>query len=212
MLRQRVSVSSIDAALSVPPILIPFPVRPTLVDELRSSWLNAIQDHPGSYIDTRWDLWLAEIGWNGNVLWIQHPNVDPNPWGYRPTFPALEKRANEYVARFAASSDLSGGPLYKVWLYLLVDLVGILYLRHPDPRRHVLGALALTAVMYEVTFLFGAMGNQYRYSFPAVAVALVVGCVASRDLVARLAAGRENASPQPVASGADAQTARQLTS
>ena len=184
-LRQRTSVASIDGALFNQPVLIPVPVAGNLVDDLREIWFDAIRDHPAVYLDTRWDLWLQQIGWSADVLWIQHPFVDRNPWGYRPTFPELEQRANRYVSSFASSPSLEGGSVHKVWFYLLLDVAGLLYLKHRDRQRQVLGMMCLTALLYEATFFFGAMGNQYRFSLPAVAIALIIGCVGTRDLIRR---------------------------
>jgi hypothetical protein len=188
LLRSRSTTDSFDDLLFGQPILIRYPVADELIDDLRAAWLRAIADHPSAYVGLRIELFLNTLGITSDPQWVQHPWVDKNPWGFHPSVPILEQRFVSFITWFAdlpgtdGNPGLIGGVFYRVWLYLLVDIIAVAYLFHRDPRRVVLGALSLTVVLYQFTFLLGAMGNQYRFCVPVVAVALLMAPIGFDDL------------------------------
>lgn len=190
LLIRHASVTNLEANLR-PPVDLPFPMSVDQARILKDRWWKGVRDHPRTYLQARAALWCEQVGWCAPVRWVQHPGIDPNPWGYRPTFPGLEHLANRYVASFAANPNLDGGPLFKVWVYLLVNVGGLIYLGHRDARRRVLGGLALAAILYEATILLAAPESQYRFSLLVVAAGLIVGLTAIRDVARALSQRRD---------------------
>ena len=200
-LRRRTGDTTIAGAIYGPEAILPFPVADEHLDELRDAWWRAVRQHPAAYADTRWDQWLAQLGWTRNVLWVQHPSVDPNPWRYRPTFHRLDAAANDYVAWTASTPGLDGGLVHEVWVYLLVDVAGVGYLRSRNLGRRAVGGLALAAVLYEGTLLLAGTGSEYRFGLLTVAAGLVAGIVAGHDAVAGAVARRRSRTAAPALAG-----------
>jgi hypothetical protein len=161
-------------------------LEPDRADELAAAWRRAILRHPIAYLDARIELFSRQIGLSRAGRWIYHPGIDDNPLGLHIRFPAANQRAREYVEAFAAPT-LDGSILHEAWLYLLGAAAGAwTWLRRRSWPLLVLGALALSALTYQIGLFFGAAATQHRYEFPAVAIGLVVLAAATRLAWSRL--------------------------
>ncbi len=182
------------------------PVRSPLADgplrSLRRAWKRSIADQPVDYLKGRWRLWLRQVSLTREADFIYHPVVDPNPWGLQVRFASLDEAAGDYVEFFADPRTLDGGPLHRVWVYLLLDVVGALALirKKMRPAQRVVAMLALAVVAHQAGLFLGAMGTQYRFQFPAVVVGLVVLFVLIQHLsrMRRARPDRDLATPSAV--------------
>lgn len=135
------------------------------------------------YLAERWALWKTQVVWTGHTEWVYHPFVDANQWGYEIERPGLDRFVQDYLRSSAANDYLYGGPLYEVWVYLALTVVGAGYLFDRRPSREVLGWACLASLAYAATILVGAMGVGYRLLYPSVVVALILVVVAAADAV-----------------------------
>ena len=159
---------------------------PSLVNGLEDTtlehdWLDAIRAHPGSYVLERWQLWTHLIGWTAPVYEPYHPGIDQNPWGYRATFGPMDRAVMWYLSRFE-SGNLNGGPLFRIWPYLLIGVVvtADLVRRRRRATLRIVGCMCGATLVYYLGYMVLAMGNGFRWAWPtvtAVVVALVVDVV-----------------------------------
>jgi Predicted membrane protein (DUF2142) len=141
---------------------------------MSESWRQAISDHPGAYLDTRLDMFLRQIGLTRKASVIYHPGIDGNTFVYSIRFSGLNQTLRDYLDLFG-DDDLEGGPVFRVWLYLLGAILAlVLMFRYRRERLAVVGlGLAAVPLLYQVGLFFLAMGVGYRLQFPAVALALI---------------------------------------
>ncbi|HET8672389.1 MAG TPA: hypothetical protein VFL87_02040, partial [Thermoleophilaceae bacterium] len=120
-------------------------------------------------------------------IWIFHPDIDPNSFGYRTKFPKLDDAADDYVTAFAYP-NLDGKYLFRAWPYLLVAIAGAVLLlkRRRGAALMVVGGAALAALLIQVGYFFGAMGTQYRFEHGPIALSLVTLAILLRMAVVRL--------------------------
>ncbi len=182
-LEQRWSTDGVNPLLFPPEPLIVFPLPPSAVPVLRQDWLSAIRDHPRGYLAIRYQLWTQQIAWRANTEWIYHPGVDPNEWGYTIANPSLDEQLQRYLRASASNPQLTGGPLYEIWIYLLVTAMGLAYLGHGRRDRQMLGWLCLASLAYQATIFLGAMGIGYRLTYPAVVLSLPIALVGALDVI-----------------------------
>lgn len=209
LLERRTNVYSVNPLLFGDGAPIPFPVPPSALDDLRRDWRHAVKTYPVAYSRIRWKQWTRQIGWSGNTWWIYHPEVDSNSWGYKTRFDSIDDGVGEYVEAFASNDNLDGGVVHRVWVYMTVNSLAALLLFSRESRRRTIGWLNLAVLAYAATFFVGAMGVQYRFSYPNVVVALLsLPAIASavRVLPAQIAARRQTKStasskPETVMSG-----------
>jgi hypothetical protein len=110
------------------------------------------------------------IGLTTDSIWAYHPFIDPNAFGYHTTFPWANDFANSYMRTFTDAAD-NGDALFAVWAYLLACcLVAAVAVRGRSWRRVLIAAFAMSAVTYQVVFVFALVGPNYRYEFPAVVI------------------------------------------
>jgi hypothetical protein len=166
-------------------------VRDPAVASLRHAWLDAVTDHPGSYLAARWTLWLRQIGITRNGLSVYPPDM-PNNGGYTFAFPRIYNGAMTYLEAFthpeASFYGQAGGDfLFTVWCYLLPALLSaIVFLRRGTaaPLR-VVGALGVSALTYQAGLFVAALGTRFRFEFPCVAVGMVAAAILLRVAWAR---------------------------
>jgi hypothetical protein len=142
--------------------------------QLQTAWVHNVLNHPGTYFRVRWQLWTMEIGWSGPSFEPYHPGIDANPWGYRPTFPTLERFDLAYLRTFSLPG-LLGGPLFRPWAYLVVSLVLGLSLarrKRAAPVR-IIGWMALGTVLYTLTYSLLADANAFRWNWLLVIVTMI---------------------------------------
>jgi hypothetical protein len=156
-----------------PPIGMPRPADQ--VDEMRDAWLDQITDDPGQYLEWRWDAFMKQVGITGPGVWIYHPFVDPNEFGYSIAFPALNDIATGYQENFG-NAALEGHTWQLAWVYLLFSLAAAIVLFVAGGAALIVGALALSTWTYQVGLFFGTMGTQWRFEFPVALISLI--CVA----------------------------------
>ena len=142
---------------------------------LEHDWIDEIRSHPMAYLHERWHLWTRLTAWNANAYEPYHPEVDPNPWGYKATYPSLYRFAGAYLSAFS-SGPLEGGALHRVWVYLaLAGLLAVDLLRRGRPKYlGLVGWLCAGSVVYFASFFFLGMGVNFRWSW-LVAIASVIG-------------------------------------
>jgi hypothetical protein len=145
---------------------------------LRSDWVHAITSHPTSYLDYRWHFWLHLIAWNAPAYEPYHPGFDRNEWGYKATFPTLDRTVQRYLGHFS-SRNLTGGALYRIWVYLLIGIaISVDLLRRSrGALARVIGCYSAAIIVYYGGYFFLAMGNGFRWAWlmvTSVVVAVVI--------------------------------------
>ena len=144
----------------------------------------------------RWELFQRILGISHRPTYVLHGGVDgPNPWGLAIANPGANDAFRDYVGWFAADDTFAtGSDLFRPWIWLGLGLVAAGVLLVPRgvrgrPGALEVGLLAVGAVVYEGTFAVVAMGESFRYSYPAIVVSLVAIVFA----VATLATHRRSA-------------------
>jgi hypothetical protein len=185
-------------------VLVPLGEGPVLVDgrfpdaveELGADWREQIRERPGAYLAVRWGLFQRILGISHRPTYVVHGGVDgPNPWGFAIANPGANDAFRDYVGWFAADDTFAtGSDLFRPWIWLGLGLVAAGVLLVPRRVRGRPGALevglvAVGAVGYEGTFAVFAMGESFRYSYPAIVVSLMAIVFA----VATLATHRRSA-------------------
>ena len=147
------------------------------VTTLKHDWLNAILSHPGAYILERWELWEHLIGWTAPIYEPFHPGFDQNPWGYHATFGPMDRGVLDYLS-FFESATLTGGPIFRIWPYLLIGAVVTVDLirRRRGITIRVVGCMCGAVLVYYLAYSVLAMGNGFRWAWPTV-TAIVVSVV-----------------------------------
>jgi hypothetical protein len=154
-----------------------YPVVGTSYERLRSDWLDAIADHPTSWLSVRWELYRRVIGISGPPAGAFHPYVIDNPPSSRPSLSSAPTRwMMKYLGRFTPSARPDGGPLHRAWPYLLVTAVAVVRLaaRHEHRTRALLALLGVASLLYNLAWFFVAMEDQYRFVYPNVVLAVVI--------------------------------------
>jgi hypothetical protein len=173
-------VSSL-ALISGPNHPIPYPFTPAVGHALLHRWEHEIESHPFTYLRERVHQMLYTLGLGEDQIWIYHPYIDANPFGYTTTFPWADNIANHYEQAFTTPAN-NGGLLFTPWIFLLICCVAAaVSLRRYSPRRLIVGSLAIAAVTYQVGLFFGLMGPNYRYEFPCIVIAEIVMAVALHE-------------------------------
>jgi hypothetical protein len=166
---------------SAPPITIA--ANGKIDTQLEHDWVNAILDHPGAYLRERWQIWTREIAWSGNSYEPFHDGFDPNGWGYRASFPTLDRFMLRYLSSFTSDPQLDGGPFHRVWVYLIIApvLATDLLRRRRATNLRVIGWLTWAAVVYYLSYFFLAFGVGFRFAWLLVCTTLLALCVDLAD-------------------------------
>jgi hypothetical protein len=172
------------------------PVDASASRDLQHRWVNAVRGHPLTYLRVRWKLWTREIAWSGNSYEPYggyHPRnigleggFDANPWGYRAKFAGLDRFALAYL-RASALPRFQGGVLHRVWVYLALDpLLALALLSRPTrPTARIVGWMVIAAFFYSATFLFGAMGQGFRWNWFLVLATLCAAVIVGAEVFIR---------------------------
>ena len=165
------------------------PLSPPAFASLRGAWRDAVAHHPAEYAGNRLELYLRQLTFGHPAVFVYHPQIDANSFGFRVRFARLNQAARDYMAAFTNPAN-DGDVLFTVWAYLLAALVlaALLLRRGIAAPARVAGLLALGGILYQSGLLLGPMGLQYRFEFPAVATTLVVAAAALGLLARRRAA------------------------
>jgi hypothetical protein len=154
---------------------------------LYESWVQAVKKDPVGYLHIRWRLWARLIAWSGNSYEPYHPGFDSNPWGYRATFPVLDRVGVAYL-RTSSNAGLQGGLLHRVWVYLvLAPFMGLtlLWNRKRQSEVAIVGWMAIGAFFYTMTFFFGAMGQGFRWNWFLVTTTVIAVVLMLAKLIRR---------------------------
>jgi hypothetical protein len=165
------SVDSMNAMISGPSAPIAWPVVGKVASALQTAWEHQILAEPLAYVAERFRMMLDEVGLTNRSIWIYHPYIDPNNFGYHTTFPGADNIANRYMQLFSDAAN-NGDFLFSAWAYLLfcAAAAAALLASRAWPR-FVIGALALSALTYQLGLLAALMGSNYRYEAVAVGIA-----------------------------------------
>jgi hypothetical protein len=147
---------------------------------LNKAWTKVVEDHPFAYLRERLHQMQWTLGLGVDQIWIYHPYIDANPFGYSTTFPGADNVANHWMQLFTDSVN-NGGIIFAPWIFLLVCCVAVvLAARRQSPTRLVLGGIGLAMILYQIGFFFGLEGVNYRYEAPCVTMAMIIIAVALR--------------------------------
>ena len=120
------------------------------------------------------------LGISHRPTYVLHGGVDgPNLWGFAIANTRANDAFRDYVGWFATDDTFAiGSDLFRPWIWLGLGLgaAGVLLVpRGIRGRQGALevGLLAVGGVAYESTFAVIAMGESFRYSYPAIVVSLV---------------------------------------
>lgn len=178
-----------------PYIVTPLPLvgttNPKVESRLQSAWIHAILSHPIAYLQARWEVWTRQIAWSGPADEPYHNGIDANGWGFKATFPSLNRFTLSYLSSFTSGPPLyEGGELYRVWGYLVAcAIVGIdLLRRRRPPELRIMGWLCWAAVIYFLPFSVISMGPPFRWAWFLVVTTVLAVCV---DVVAHVRAAVE---------------------
>ncbi len=180
-LTTRFSVDSMVDLIYFEPLVIAAPLEPSQLGSLRSAWLDQLTADPLEYIGARGELFARQLTLTRRARSVYIGDVGDNPFGYRIWFPGVSSAALDYLDLFTEPeavnpffSTPSGGPLYTVWLYLLISAVAAAALisRRSAAEQLAVGALAVSALTLQPGLFVAAMGTEFRFELPALAAAM----------------------------------------
>ncbi|ADB53867.1 hypothetical protein [Conexibacter woesei] len=173
-IQQLANVDSANALVASPTSPIRWPISKHVDGVLQDAWIDRVTADPLGYLRIRTRLFLRQIALTRDAVWTYHPFIDPNPWGYRTTFPWANDIANDYEDAFA-DAQLNGNTVFAVWIYLLASAVAVvLCLRRRTTVRVLIAGLAAMPLLYQAGLYFGAMGTIFRFEYPAVVLGTIV--------------------------------------
>lgn len=176
------------------------PLAPEKFKRLREAWLDAIVDHPISYLKTRIEMQRRQLGIGRPAIFVYHPRIDENPFGFTIHHPGWNEAARDYIEGFADDYLNGRAPFYVLWLYLLLAVVAgawLLVKARAKPALAAVGAFGLSALTWQLGLFLGAMVLQYRFEFPMVVTSIVTCVVAA--FVWRSERRDRHAAPAPAA-------------
>ncbi len=185
------NVDSVNPLFFLPDSPFKAPLPQKTVDDLREKWVSLVTGRPGGYLAERWDIFKRQIAIGRRAVFVYHPGIDPNPYGYAIKHVEANTQAKDYVDGFADANN-DGEILYTLWVYLLISIVTtVLLLRSGRREVQAVGSLALAGLAYQVGLFLGPMGTQYRLEFPMVVATIITAIVA-------VAVRRRDRPPRPV--------------
>ena len=162
------NVVSANAMLFGPNAPVAYPFTARIASDLEHAWLHRIVADPLAYLGERLETFGWFSGLSQDSIWIYHPTIDPNSFGYHTTFGWANRIANDYERSFTDAAN-NGGALFAAWLYLLACcVIGVSLLRTRSWPRALVLTLAVSPLTYQVGLFFGLMGSNYRYEFPCI--------------------------------------------
>jgi hypothetical protein len=191
-LRQHFNVDDVVGETYVSGAPVPVPLTEKRYSAVRHNWISQVTGHPFGYLKMRTKLFLRQIGLTRRPIWIFHPGIDANAFGYKSRFPSLDDAADDYVTAFA-HPNLDGTVVHRAWIYLIFAVVGavVLLRRRWAPALIAVGGVALAALLIQVGYFFGAMGTQYRFEHGPIAFCLITIAVLLQLAVTRLRRRRQ---------------------
>lgn len=169
-----------------PGAAIAIPLTGSAYDSLRHAWVSAVRDHPGDYLRERLQLALRMAAVTGpSDPVFQDPPAGP---GFLPRFPRAAQVGTDYLFLFTNDHNaFAGGPLHRVWAYLLLLLLGAIRFLVRRPGQRLIGLLCLGLLLYAGVVSFTAPSGYYRFLYPDVLGGAVVAVLFLAELLAAAA-------------------------
>jgi hypothetical protein len=194
-IRDTITYENMIPMVAGPAPPLRMPLRSDQVSELRSAWWDEVRSDPGAYVDQRWNAWARQISLIGPPHIVSHPGIDPNFFGEEIEFVKANDVVDGYLDLFEDDAH-NGGLLQRPWVYLLLSLALLAFLRgRASTASHLAVAMVASAWLYQVGLFFGASAVQYRYEFPAVTLAVLAGVLTIG--IVRTSARDELPAPRP---------------
>jgi hypothetical protein len=147
-------------------------------DSLQQAWLAAIRQQPQVYLRVRADNAMWQLTIRNDANFVNQTPPQPPGFGFSPAFPYLHSRALPYLV-VGATSDadgaLRGGPLHRVWVYVL--LLFLVMVAGPFVRRQtgaILSLIAAALLSYSAVIVLFSPGVTFRYMYPTVPTGTVL--------------------------------------
>jgi hypothetical protein len=165
------STDSIEPLLLGANAPIPYPpIAERAASALQTAWIHQVLADPLGYLHQRLKLMLDQLAVAHSSIWVYEPSIDPNTFGYHTTIPWANHIANSYMQAFTDGAN-NGDVLFSVWLYLLACAGAAVLLRSQSPQKLLIGAMAASAITYQLGVFFAPLEAGYRFDFPAVVIA-----------------------------------------
>jgi hypothetical protein len=163
----------INPLLVGPAAAIPLVVEGPKFDALQRAWLRAIRTHPRGYLRIRLDSARFQLAISGPATVVYYQPADP--FGFRSLLPGPHRSAIAYTAVWT-TGDAIGGPLQRVWVYVLalVVVTAASFLGRRRDTDLIVGLLGVAMLLYTVGLLLFSPGVTYRYMYPTVTIATVL--------------------------------------
>jgi hypothetical protein len=163
---------------------------PEGADELADDWRDEVPRHLGAYLEVRWTLYSRIIGLSAPNTYVMHGGIDANPYGFALANPDANDAFRDYMSVFSPGDNFAvGSAMFRPIFYMVLALVASVVLltgrRRTAPGGLEVGLVAIGALAYEGTFLFLAMGETFRYSYPMIAIAMLAGVFAVASAAVR---------------------------
>jgi hypothetical protein len=159
---------------------IKYPFTPKVESTLEHRWKHEILAHPFTYLRERLHQLQYTLGLGVDQIWIYHPYVQANPYGYTGAFQWADNIANDWMQLFTNSAN-NGGILFEPWIFLLICCVAIGFeLRRHSTLRLILAGIGVAALTYQIGLFLAQIGPNYRYQFPFIAMTEIIIAVALR--------------------------------
>lgn len=174
--QERWNVDTVGPFVFAPTQLLQVPLPDDQSADLSSAWRDAITGDPVGYLEQRTTLFLRQLSITRDSVFIYHPQIDANPFGFQIRFPDANAVATDYVEAFAETPSLDGGLIHAIWIYLLICFAAtvVLLRRNRSWALLTLGAAAFGGgIAYQSGLFFGAMATQYRWEWPVTVCALL---------------------------------------
>lgn len=171
-LNQRANVDNM-VPMIIPGGPIKYPFDAAEVAALNHAWKQRIEQEPVAYLRERTILMLRQLGITTPIQFASQNDITKNSWGYRTTFPSLNRFTTSYVQAFENKHG-DGGVIYRVWVYLLAAIaIAVALIRRRSWSAALLAGLAIAPLTYEVGLFFGVMASGYRYQYPATTMIII---------------------------------------
>jgi hypothetical protein len=173
VLRSNVKTGTLDILVWGNSAVIYWPIEGRQLGDLRHAWLTAILHNPIGYLRERASLESAYLAISQPSFWVyQWPPDLPQ---FRPISTTLQDAGIDYLKPFSVGdNNLVGGPLYRVWVYLLVILAAVPLLWRRGGAYRQLSFLAIAMIDYTVVLFFTGPDLLYRFGYPIVVVGTVM--------------------------------------
>jgi hypothetical protein len=152
---------------------------PERMKAIVQNWLQAVREHPGVYLKSRWNIYRNLLGLTSTTpSYMVFSTIRRNPYKYELAESPLRTQV------VSAFEWLSTTPLFRVWLYVLSCL--LLFVVSAAAAYSGGGALALalsaSGIGYHATFAVLSCSDDYRYSLWTILCSVLAACALPSSL------------------------------